>query len=77
VRVRANGVDLLQDVPLAPGGHVDFLAPKKRGWLWASLYAPDAQAVRAQYCDPLVKERTTFCRYEIGMLAMTSALYLS
>ncbi len=76
VRVRANGKDLVSDAVLTPGGHVDLVAPRQRGWLWASLYAPDAQQVRQQYCDGVIGAKSTYCRYEIGMLAMTSALYL-
>jgi hypothetical protein len=75
VRVRANGTDLASDVPLAPGQSVDLVAPS-HGWVWASLYAPDAQAQRKAACDPLIGGQSTLCRYEIGMVAMTSALYV-
>ncbi|MFN2539763.1 MAG: CehA/McbA family metallohydrolase [Mycobacteriales bacterium] len=75
VRVRANGHDLVTDQPLAPGQSVDLVAPAK-GWVWAALYAPDAQAQRKAACDPVVGGSSTLCRYEIGMVAMTSALYV-
>lgn len=76
VTVRANGGDLLKDQVLLPGQSITLTAPKA-GWVWASLSAPDAQAQRAQFCDPVVATQTTYCRYEIGMLAMTSALYVA
>jgi predicted metal-dependent phosphoesterase TrpH len=75
VTVRANGHDLLSNVLLKPGKSVDLVAPAG-GWLWASLSAPDALKQRQKYCDPKVGSRTTLCRYEVGMLAMTSALYV-
>ena len=76
VRVRANGQDLVSDQPLAPGGSVTLTAPAT-GWVWASHYAPDAQAQRKAACDPVVGGSSTLCRYEIGMVAMTSALYVA
>jgi hypothetical protein len=76
VEVRANGTTVLTDTPLAPGGMVDFTAPAKRGWVRATLYAPDAKAQRRAACDGTFGDRTTYCRYDVGMLAMTSAMYL-
>jgi hypothetical protein len=77
VQVRANGATLLEDAPLTPGGTVDFTSPAKAGWVRATLYAPDAQAQRRAACDPVVGDQTTLCRYEVGALAMTSAIYLA
>jgi predicted metal-dependent phosphoesterase TrpH len=76
VEVRANGTTLLTDTPLAPGGSVDFTSPGTAGWVRASLYSPDGAAQRKQLCDPVVGGQTTLCRYEVGLLAMTSAIYL-
>jgi hypothetical protein len=76
VEVRANGHTLLTDTPLLPGGEVDFTSPAQPGWVRATLYAPDATAQRRAACDGLVGDQTTLCRYELGMLAMTSAIYL-
>jgi hypothetical protein len=77
VTVRANGQDLLSGQPLAPGGTVDFTAPAAPGWVYATLSAPDAQGQRRMACDEQAGGATTFCRYEVGMLAMTSAMYLA
>jgi MYXO-CTERM domain-containing protein len=76
VEVRANGATLLTDTPLPPGGSVDFVSPSTAGWVRASLYTPDGAAQRKQLCDPVVGAQTTLCRYEVGLLAMTSAIYL-
>jgi hypothetical protein len=76
VEIRANGRTLLTDTPLLPGGEVDLTAPAAAGWVRASLYAPDGAAQRRQLCDPAVGDRTTLCRYEVGLLAMTSPIYL-
>ncbi len=77
VEVRANGTTLLTDTPLLPGGTVDFTSPAKPGWVRAALYTPDGAAQRKQLCDPVVGGQTAYCRYEVGMLAMTSAIYLA
>jgi hypothetical protein len=77
VQVRANGQTLLSDQPLLPGGTVGFTSPAKAGWVRATLYAPDGQDVRRQACDGVIGDQTTVCRYEVGMLAMTSAVYLA
>jgi hypothetical protein len=76
VTVRANRTDLLTDQPLAPGGTVTFTAPAT-GWVYATLSAPDAKAQRQQACDATLGGSTTLCRYGIGMLALTSAMYVA
>lgn len=76
VQVRANSTTLLQDEPLAPGGSIDFTSPAQAGWVRATLYAPDGQEQRRATCDDQVGDQTTLCRYEVGVIAMTSAIYL-
>ena len=75
VEIRANGRTLVDGATLAPGGTVDF-ALDEPGWVWAQLYSPDARAERAATCDPVVGADTTYCRNQVGVLAMTSALYV-
>jgi hypothetical protein len=77
VEVRANGETLLSDTPLTPGGTVAFTSPAKAGWVRASLYTPDGAQQRRLACDEQVGDQTTLCRYEVGLLAMTSAIYLA
>jgi hypothetical protein len=77
VEVRANGTTLLTDTPLTPGGEIDFTSPAQAGWVRATLYAPDGAAQRRAACDGALGDRTTLCRYEVGMLAMTSPIYLA
>ena len=75
VSVRANRGYLLRDQILAPGGVLTFAAPAT-GWVYATLSAPDAQEQRRAACDPALGGSTTLCRYEVGMLALTSAMYV-
>ncbi len=77
VEVRANGQTLLTDTPLAPGGAISFTSPAQAGWVRATLYAPDGAAQRRAACNASAGDKTTLCRYEVGMLAMTSAIYLA
>ncbi|HUR15057.1 MAG TPA: CehA/McbA family metallohydrolase [Mycobacteriales bacterium] len=77
VEVRANGQTLVAGAPLVPGGTVDFTSPAKPGWVRASLYLPDGEAERRLACDDELGAETTLCRYELGMIAMTSAIYLA
>ena len=76
VEVRANGRMIVDGAALAPGGTVDFTVAEP-GWVWAQLYAPDARDERQEHCNPVVGAETTYCRNQIGMLAMTSAMYLA
>jgi hypothetical protein len=77
VEVRANGETLLTDTPLAPGGAVTFTSPPTAGWVRATLSGPDGTTQRRMACDDEAGEQTTLCRYEVGMIAMTSAIYLA
>jgi hypothetical protein len=76
VDVRANGRTLVEGASLAPGGSVDLVVDKP-GWVRAELYGEDARAARRQACDPVAGDRTTYCRNRVGVLAMTSAMYLA
>jgi hypothetical protein len=73
VDVRSNGRTVVAASPLAPGQTVDFVLDQP-GWVWAQLYADDD---RRSACDPLVGSQTTYCRNRVGVLAMTSALWLA
>jgi hypothetical protein len=75
VDVRANGQTVVDDAVLAPGGVVSFTSPA-RGWVRATLSAPDAQPQRRAACDGAFGSQTTYCRYDLGMLSMTSAMYV-
>jgi predicted metal-dependent phosphoesterase TrpH len=89
VEVRANDATLLADAPLTPGGAVTFTSPAEAGWVYARLRAAEAVEERRTACDstlgqprevsvPIGSEdvHTTYCRAPVGVLAMTSAMYL-
>ncbi|MBW3563033.1 MAG: CehA/McbA family metallohydrolase, partial [Actinobacteria bacterium] len=44
-------------------------------WVRAEIDAPDGQAERAAACDDAFGDRTTYCRNQVAVLAMTSAIY--
>ncbi|MFN2588028.1 MAG: CehA/McbA family metallohydrolase [Actinomycetota bacterium] len=46
-------------------------------WVRAEIYEPDAGAERAAACDGLFGGETTYCRNDLAVLAMTSAIYLA
>jgi predicted metal-dependent phosphoesterase TrpH len=83
VEVRANGVSLLKDELLAPGGVLTFTSPRKAGWVRATLSVPDAAAERKATCDDalgqvvgVLGQTTTYCRNQLALLALTSPIYL-
>ncbi len=76
VEVRANGATLLTGEPLLPGSAVEFTAPAAAGWVRAELYAEDAREQRRAACEPLIGDQTTYCRNRVGLLGLTSAIYL-
>jgi len=76
VEVLANGTVLRDEAPLTPGGAVTFTAPNRAGWVYARLLAPESVETRREICDQQVGDQTTYCRAPVGVLAMTSAMYL-
>ncbi|MQA62333.1 MAG: DUF3604 domain-containing protein [Actinophytocola sp.] len=53
----------------------DFAVNDDATWVRAEVFREDAADVR-QLCDPLVGDRTSYCRNRIAREAMTSAIYL-
>lgn len=54
----------------------DFILPTGT-WVRAEIFVPDAQEERRAVCDGQFGNASTYCRNQLGILAMTSALYLS
>ncbi len=78
VRVIGTGHRAMTDpVPVAGAEFVHtFTVPDDVTWVRAEVVEPDGTDVRQAACDPVVGERTTYCHNALGVLAMTSALYL-
>jgi len=73
VDVRSNGRTVISGAALVPGSTVDFQLDEP-GWVWAQLYADDE---RRSGCDALVGTQSTYCRNRVGVLAMTSAMWVA
>ncbi|MDQ3982403.1 MAG: CehA/McbA family metallohydrolase, partial [Actinomycetota bacterium] len=65
--VAVTGADFSHD--LTPGPEVT--------WVRAEIYEPDAAEERAAACDGLFGGETTYCRNDLAVLGMTSALFLA
>lgn len=77
LRVVAGGSVVFEDRPVAgdPFSHVFSVTGTPR-WVRAEIYEPDAVAARRGSCNALLGGETTYCRNSLGVLAMTSALFL-
>lgn len=78
LRLVVDGGEVLRDGILVRGAtfsHV-FDLPEGTGWVRAELYEPDLAEVRSAACDPLLGGETTYCRNALGVLAMTSAIFV-
>ena len=53
-----------------------FTLPAGATWVRAEIVEPDLKDQRRATCDPVVGDQTSYCRNQILVLAMTSALYL-
>ncbi|HXG27871.1 MAG TPA: CehA/McbA family metallohydrolase, partial [Nevskiales bacterium] len=75
--VTTGGVQLRVPVPaLTPVFEHRFTVPAGTRWVRAELVEPDAAEQRAILCDDALGDQTTYCRNRLGVLAMSSALYL-
>lgn len=76
IRVFTN----VSDDPLveaANASEIRFTPPPGTTWVRAELVAPDGADVRAATCDPVLGDDTSYCRDRVGLLALTSAIYVS
>jgi glycerophosphoryl diester phosphodiesterase len=75
--VTTGGVQLRVPVPaFTPAFEHRFTVPAGTRWVRAELVEPDAAEQRAILCDDALGDQTTYCRNRLGVLAMSSALYL-
>lgn len=75
--VGTGGVAIREPIPaFTPEFEYRFTVPAGTRWVRAEVVEPDAAAQRATVCDDLVGTQTTYCRNRVGVLALSSALYL-
>lgn len=72
-----GGAPLGEPIPVtSPDFTHGFIAPQGSTWVRADIVEPDLAAERAALCDGIVGAETTYCRNEVALLAMTSAIFL-
>ncbi|MFL5846833.1 MAG: CehA/McbA family metallohydrolase [Solirubrobacteraceae bacterium] len=77
VTVRANGLDLVHEAVLRPGGAIVFSAPAT-GWMRARLHAVGSAAAGLPGCAHELggNEKASTCAYDHTLLGMTSPAYV-
>lgn len=77
LRVVTDGGRLEAEVPvLGPEWEHEFTVPSDRTWVRVELFAPDLAPMRAALCPDAVAGTTTYCRDQLLVTALTSALFL-
>ncbi len=73
-----GGRPLGDPVPVTGPSFVHELTPDAAvTWVRAEIYEPDLGAERAAACDGLFGGETTYCRNDLAVLGMTSAIFLA
>lgn len=71
-----GGNELFAPVPVTgPSFEHSFIPPAPSTWVRAEIFEPDARSERAAVCDDFVGDGSTYCRNQLLVRAMTSALY--
>ncbi|MDQ4064559.1 MAG: CehA/McbA family metallohydrolase, partial [Actinomycetota bacterium] len=66
------------DIPVtSPAFEYRFTPSASATWVRAEIIEPDGAEVRRQLCDGIVGGQTTYCRNQLLVLGMTSALFIS
>ena len=75
--VTDGGAIALEPVPVtSPSFRHVFTLPPGATWARAELVEPDLGDERRATCDPALGSATTYCRNQLAVLALTSAIYL-
>jgi hypothetical protein len=75
--VTDGGAEAFEPVPVTgPAFEHGFTLPDGSTWVRAEIFDPDLAEERAQVCDEPFGGETTYCRNQLAVLAMTSAMYL-
>lgn len=75
--VTDGGVEAFPPVPVTSSSYTYNFTLPTGTWVRAEAFEPDAREQRRDLCDKPLGDQTTYCRNQIGILTMTSALYLS
>lgn len=74
--VTDGGREAFAPVPVAGVAYEhNFTLPEDTTWVRAEIFDPDLAEERAQACDDPLGGETTYCRNQLAILAMTSAMY--
>ena len=76
--IGTGGQPLGEPVPVTGPEFVHELTPERSvTWVRAEIYEPDGAEERATICDGVFGGETTYCRNDLAVLAMTSAIFLA
>ncbi|HYP23657.1 MAG TPA: CehA/McbA family metallohydrolase [Actinomycetota bacterium] len=76
--IGTGGEPLGDPVPVTGPSFAHELTPDRSvTWVRAEIYEPDAGAERAAVCDGFFGGESTYCRNDLAVLAMTSAIFLA
>ncbi len=71
-----GGEKVSEPVPVTEPSFVhEFRFPQDATWVRAELFQPDLQEERKAACDDELGSHTTYCRNQLLVVAMTSAIY--
>lgn len=77
LRVVVDGGEVVAEQPVVGAdATVPVGVPAGASWVRAEIVEPDGAEVRAATCDGAVGSDTTYCRDQLAVLAMTSAVYV-
>lgn len=77
VRIVVDRGEMAAELDVPPGeAAVQFTVPGDTTWVRAELVVPDGQDVRVSVCDEALGDQTTYCRNRLGLLAISSPIYV-
>jgi hypothetical protein len=75
--VGTGGEELSGPVPVTgPAFEHRFELPAGLSWVRAEIFSPDGSAERAAACDDILGDGTTYCRNALGVMALSSAIFV-
>lgn len=72
-----GGAFIADPIPVTSGDFEHtFTAPLGSTWIRAEIFEPDAAEERSATCNDQLGSQTTYCRNDVAVLALTSAIFL-